>query len=276
MKNSVMLTAVFVLVASFWTFEAAGQRNKNKKTDEIFLKAHPREAQNGGSCTDKAKDKCPEAALLRDGEVQVLEAKGGILVAGEISKFHSGHLAALLLVLNLRRDPIEAVPEKIFFVDDQGQPHLPIPDYVAKADVAREHHLPPFAPPPYARTYTITQVPLDSRAPVPPNPSQPQFTIFVPQAVERDNSFQIAGYGIGYLIAALINRHDAKSQIEWIDRNWLHHASLGHKDFKLGYLTFVSTQDLLTNRGLVKPVELVVFIEDQQFVFQFGPELVIK
>jgi hypothetical protein len=277
MKVTRLVAFILFLVTPLSGFGQDKVNQNKKKGEELFLKSRPTENQNGGSCAAKTKDECPEIALLRDGEVQVLQAKAGILVAGEISKFHSGHLAALILVLNTRLNPIEVVPEKVFFIDDLGRPHLPIPDYLAKSDVAREHELPPFSPPPYARTYTITQVPVDSRVPIlPPDPSQPQFTTFVPQVIENDNSRQIVGYEIGYLIAALINRHDAKSQLQWIDRNWLHHTNLEHKDFELGYLTFLSTQDLLTKRGLANSVKLVVFVEDQQFVFEYGPETAVR
>jgi len=44
----------------------------------------------------------------------------------------------------------------------------------------------------------------------------------------------------------------------------------------VGYLTFLSTQDMLTNRGLSKLVKLIVFVEDQQFVFEYGPEVIEK
>jgi hypothetical protein len=98
----------------------------------------------------------------------------------------------------------------------------------------------------------------------------------VPQAVERDNSRQIAGYEIGYLMASLINTHNANKQIGWVDNNWLHQTSLGHKEFHIGYLPFASTQDLLAKRSLTKSVNLVVFIGDQQFVFRFGPEVLEK
>ena len=272
------------------------------KVVEIFLKPHPSELQNGGSCSDKSRDKCPEIAFLRDGEVQVIQHKKGIVVAGEISRFSSGQLAALLLVSNLRQNSVEVVPEKVFLIDSQGRPHLPIPDYAAKTNVAEEHHLPPFSPPAYERTYTVTHVPLDSRAPVPPNPSQPQFTIFMPQIAEHDNSNLIAGYEIGYLIGALISSRDAKKQIQWIDRNWLHHKTLADKEFQIGYLPFAGTKDLIPRSDTdrqesSKPIEkqpqrdwvdellvakspqvddsmkLLVFVEDQQFVLAFGPEV---
>src|SRR5216683_1233862 len=99
---------------------------KNKKNVRLFLKSHPRATQNGGSCAVKDKHSCPEVAFLRDAETQVLETKDDIFVAGEIFKFPSGHLAATMSVANLRLTPVEVVPEKVFLIDDLGQPHLPI------------------------------------------------------------------------------------------------------------------------------------------------------
>ncbi len=278
---------IVALAISFLTIPATA---KDKKNVELFLKSHPRETQNGGSCADKDKQKCLEVAFLRDAEVQVLEAKDGILVAGEISKFSSGHLAVLLLVANFRHNPVEAVPEKVFFVDDLGQPHLPIPDYVARANVAQEHHLPSFKPPPPRTYYSVREVPVSSQAAGPMYVyavqdigtgyllygTQPQITTYERAVTEYTDYSNVLGYEIGFLIASLIKKHDAKSKIDWIDRNWFHPATLAFKGFDIGYLTFLSTQDLLSNRGLTKPVKLVVFVEDQQFVFEYGPEVIEK
>jgi hypothetical protein len=284
MKNRVIAVA---LAISFPVIPATSQNTKNV---ELFLKSHPKETQNGGSCADKDKQKCLEVAFLRDAETQVLEAKDGILVAGEISKFSSGQLAVLLLIANFRHDPVEAAPEKVFLIDDLGQQHLPIPDYVAKANVAQEHHLAPFNPPPPRTYYSVKEVPTSSQAVGPMYVyaiqdigtgyllygTQPRVTNYERAVTERTDYSNVLGYEIGYLIASLIKKHDAKSKIDWIDRNWFHPATLGFKGFDLGYLTFLSTQDMLTNRGLSRPVKLVVVVEYQQFVFEYGPDLIEK
>jgi hypothetical protein len=281
MKNCVIVVA---LAISFLTIPITA---KNKKNVRLFLKSHPRETQNGGSCAVKDKHRCPEVAFLRDAETQVLETKDDIFVAGEIFKFPSGHLAATLSVANLRLTPVEIVPEKVFFIDDLAQQHLPIPDYVAKANVAQEYHL-PFDPPPPRTYYSVSEVPVSSQALGPMYVyaiqdigtgyllygTQPQVTTYERAVTEHTDYSNVLGYEIGYLIAALINKHDVKSKTDWIDKIWLHRSTLQSMDFQFGTLTFLSTQDLLTNRGLAKPVKLVVFIEDQQFVFEYGPDVI--
>jgi hypothetical protein len=181
------------------------------------------------------------------------------------------------------------VPEKVFLIDDLGQQHLSIPDYVAKANVAREYHL-PFAPPPPRTYYSVSEVPISSQAAGPMYVyaiqdigmgyllygTQPRVTTYERAAVEHADYSNVLGYEIGYLIAALVNKHDVRSKMDWIDKIWLHHSTLAPMDFQLGSLTFLSTQDMLTNRGLARPVKLVVFVEDQQFVFEYGPDVIEK
>ncbi|HXR33248.1 MAG TPA: hypothetical protein VN830_06055 [Verrucomicrobiae bacterium] len=283
MKNCLI---VVTLVISCLAFPVTA---KNKKNVRLFLMPHPRETQNGGSCAVKDKHTCPEVAFLRDADTQVVETRGDIFVAGEIFKFPSGHLAATVSVANLRSTPVQVVPEKVFFIDDLGQPHLSIPDYVAKANIAQEYHL-TFNPPPPRTYYSVSEVPVASQTAGPMfvyaiqdigtgyllYGTQPQITTYERAVTEHTDYSNVLGYEIGYLIAGLVNKHDVKSKIDWIDKIWLHRSTVGSMDFQFGTLTFLSTQDLLTSRSLNKPVKLVIFIEDQQFVFEYGPEVTEK
>jgi hypothetical protein len=283
MKNCLIVVALITSCLSIPVIA------KNKKNVRLFLKPHPRATQNGGSCAVKDKHSCPEVAFLRDADTQVLETKDDVFVAAEIFKFPSGHLAVTVSVANLRLTPVEVVPEKVFLIDDSDQPHLSIPDYVAKANVAQEYHL-PFNPPPPRTYYSVREVPMASQTVGPMYlyaiqdigtgyllyGNQPQVTTYERAVTEHTDYSNVLGYEIGYLIAGLINKHDVKNRIEWIDKIWLHRSTLKSMDFQFGTLTFLSTQELLTSRSLKKPVKLVIFIENQQFVFEYGPEVTEK
>jgi hypothetical protein len=272
------------LAGSFLSFQMAA---KNRDAD-LFLIAHPTANQDKSAVEFYCRDKFLGFGCLGDvlghEKTEIVEIKDGIMISAKLlsSQDFIGlkGLVVELIVQNERESPIDANPRTVFLVDDQVRVYAPAQDYMANAVVADLYEMPKLSPPPLEKTYTITQTPLDSRAPVPPDPSQPQFTIFSQQVTENTNWGQQLGYAVGYMIKKRRNERAAKNAFEWIDKAWFHHQLVGPGKVGGGWLPFFETQDFVTKikgnkdpqaRGLVR---LVVFVEGQQFVLSFGPEVV--
>lgn len=219
----------------------------------------------------------------------------------------SRSLDVLLSVKNGKDGPsIEVFPQKVFLADGEGLVHFAVPEYEAKATIAAQHRLPPFSPPPPETYYTITQVPISSEPAGPTQVyaiqdigtgyllygTQPRITTYQNVISANQDWGPLLGYELGYLLRAWIDKREAKKQLKWIDENWFHHERLGPGELQVGYLMFESvlgepldpsaarpagvasdSVNLVTS-PMKAPLTLVIFVENQQFEFRFGPELV--
>lgn len=304
---------------------AAPVEAKGNKKGLYALQAHPTNSQailfDTACCSDPSRssdtgavfgnfkalyEELTECERKKDFNYTIVDGNAFLSVAAEVFVWrHSREFYVLLSVENVKQDwPVKVLPQKVFLVDPKGSVHLAVLDFEAKATVAAEHRLPPFAPPPPQTYYTITQVPI-SRQPAGPTQvyaiqdigtgyllygTQPQITTYQNIVTPNQDWSSTVGYEIGYALGMWINRRSAKKQIEWIDKNWLHPKELAPEQFDTGYLMFdnvlqaplqppktpKSPTDWVdwTPPSLDGPVKLVIFVGDQQFVLEFGPELV--
>lgn len=271
-----------------------------KKKKEVFLRAHPTGTQS--FTTSVYYHSALENGLPPDTlnpETNIVDVKNHIRVQAKVKVTKdAGILSVLLLVRNDSSGPIEVGPERIAFIDWRGHTHWPLSESVAKSVIAERNHLAPFSPPPPETHYTITNVPIDSRAPVPPNASQPQFAISVTQ-VREEPDLSEAGYAIGYLLTAWLKERSARKEMEWVDRTWFHGRTLESDDFVVGQLFFTDMKNVINEMLAQKPkyeivpppanqqsppmtemmseadnsIKLLIFAGDQQFVLEFGPDV---
>jgi hypothetical protein len=132
--------------------------------------------------------------------------------------------------------------------------------------------------------------------------TQPQITTYERPVREHADYSNVLGYEIGYALGAWLNKRDLRKDIKLIDETSLHYRRLAPGEHEVGFLFFTEfspqsesrpkdtanaderervwvheevalAEGRTHNPQLEDSVKLVVFIDDQQFVFRFGPEV---
>jgi hypothetical protein len=123
--------------------------------------------------------------------------------------------------------------------------------------------------------------------------TQPRITTYEDAVTARQDSSNVLGYELGYALGAWLNKREAAKQIDWIDKDLFHAKTLAPNGNEMGVLIFYDVTlseppetktkgdwvDQILAEKSVPPdpdrsIKLVIFVEDQQFVLRFGPEVV--